>query len=685
MTEHLRKVFDDKASQKLPVFVAFITAGYPSPQMSVPLMLAMEAGGVDIIELGIPFSEPSADGPVIRECHEVALWYKVDFKMCLKFISEARSMGLKAPVILMGKWMCYYNSIFSYGEKAAVVEAKAVGASGFLITDLPLEEAFQFQVLCARSGLSYVPLIAPNTTDSRIRSLASKADSFIYVISQACLGSTGARSQVSSSLPELVTRIRKLAVRAGGIPIPLVVGFGISTAAQFDYVGRLANGAVVGSKLIEVVNSKRIPIDALTKFCEEICGRRPAGSTPSSLSRPSTAAPGPSSLENSSPGRFGVFGGRYLPEAFIGSLLDLEKCYRQAMADPSFQAELRSHYEYLNRPSELHFAQRLSAHVGGAKIWFKREDLNLTGSHKVNNVLGQILLARRLGKTRIIAESGSGHHGFATASLCAKFGMECVIYMGEEDVRRRENSVLKIKALDAKVVTVSSGNKKLKDAINEAMCAWASDFASTHYLIGSAIGPHPLPTLVRDFQSVIGREIKEQLQARQGKLPDAVVACVGGGSNAIGTFYPLIDEPSVRLVGVEAGGNGIDDEQHSAALSKGTKGIFHGALTYVLQDQAGKIFNSRSISAGLDYPAVGPELAWLKETGRAEFCSATDFEAIQGVKICAEFEEILPSIESAHAVNKTIAVAKELGKACDVVLCLSGKGEPNFEGVLSQT
>ncbi|KAA1079465.1 tryptophan synthetase [Puccinia graminis f. sp. tritici] len=647
-------------------------------------MLAMEAGGVDVIELGIPFSEPSADGPVIRECHEVALWYKVDFKMCLKFISEARLKGPWTRVTERAEEKKninegYYNSVFSYGEQAAVVEAKEAGANGFLITDLPFEEAFQFQVLCARSGLSYVPLIAPNTSDSRIRLLASKADSFIY------LGPTGARSQVASSLPELVTRIRKLAVRAGGIPIPLVVGFGISTAAQFDYVGRLGNGVVVGSKLIEVVNSKRIPIDALTKFCEEICGRRrPIASTPSSPPNPPTAT-APDSLVNARPGRFGIFGGRYLPEAFIGSLLELESCYRQAMADPKFQAELRSHYSYLNRPSELYFAQRLSAHVGGAKIWLKREDLTLTGSHKINNVLGQILLARRLGKTHIVAECAAGHHGLATATLCKKFALKCSIFIGEEDLRRRPDSVRKIENLGAKVVIVTSGNKKLKDAINDAMSAWASDFDSTHYLIGSAIGPHPYPTIVRDFQRVIGEEIQEQLQARQGRLPDAVVACVGGGSNAIGAFHPFIEQPSVRLVGVEAGGTGIDEEQHSASLTKGTRGIFHGALTYVLQDQAGKICTSHSISAGLDYPAVGPELAWLKETGRAEFCSATDFEAIQGIKICAEFEDFLPSIEAAHAVNRTIQVAKELGKAADVVLCLSGRGEPNFEGVLSQT
>ncbi|KAH9443969.1 hypothetical protein Pst134EB_026357 [Puccinia striiformis f. sp. tritici] len=676
MAEHLRQVFDEKACQKLPVFVAFITAGYPSPQLTVPLMLAMEAGGVDVIELGIPYSEPFADGPTIRETHEVALWYKVTFKICLQFISEARSKGLKAPVILMG----YYHSIFSYGEQAAVTEAKQAGANGFLITDLPYEEAIQFQVICSRSELSYVPLIAPNTSDSRIKSLASKADSFIYVISQ--LGPTGARDQVSSSLEGLLTRIRRLTVRAGGIPIPLVVGFGISTAAHFDYVGRIADGVVVGSKLIQVVNSQKIPIKALTEFCEEICGRRrPASFQP----HKSSPTPEPSSLIGNRPGRFGGFGGQYLPEAFIGSLVALETCYQQAISDPKFDVELRSHYEYLNRPSQLHLAQRLTAHVGGAKIWFKREDLNQTGSHKINNVIGQILLARRLGKSRIIAESAAGHHGFATASLCKKFGLECAIYMGADDVERRPDSVLNIKALGAQVVIVSTGDKKIKDAIHEAMGAWASDFESSYYLIGSAIGPHPFPTIVRNFQSVIGAEIQEQLQASHGKLPDAVIACVGGGSNAIGAFFPFIDEPSVRLVGVEAGGNGLDNEQHSAALTKGTKGILHGSLTYILEDQAGKIFNSRSIAAGLDYPAVGPELASLKEDGRAEFCSATDVEAIQGIKICLEFEEILPAIETAHAINKTIQVAKELGKGYDVVLCLSGRGEPNFEGVLSQT
>ncbi|PLW15475.1 hypothetical protein PCASD_21248 [Puccinia coronata f. sp. avenae] len=684
MAHHLQRVFQDKASQKLPVFVAFITAGYPSPQLTAPLLLAMEAGGVDVIELGIPYSEPFVDGPVIQECHQVALWYKVNLKMCFKFIAEARSMGLNVPVILMG----YYNSVFAYGEQSAVVEAKQAGANGFLIPDLPIDEAAQFQRLCAGAGLSYVPLVAPNATDSRIRLLASKADSFIYVISQ--LGPTGARDEVSNSVPELVARIRKLAVGAGGKHVPLVVGFGISTAAQFRYVGSLADGVVVGSKLAEAINSQGIPIATLTKFCEEICGRSPAGSSAPLLPEIKKLLTATSSRDISQTGtaigRFGVFGGRYIPEAFVSSLVELEACHRQAMADPAFQAELRTQYEAMNRPSGLYFAQRLSAHVGGAKIWFKREDLTQTGSHNINNVLGQILLARRMGKTRIIADSAAGHHGFATASLCAKFAMPCVIYMGEQDVRRRPESVRKIEALGAKVVTVSSGHKKLKDAIHHAMSAWATDFRGTHYLIGSAIGPAPFPTIVRDFQSVIGKEIKEQLQASQGKLPDAVVACVGGGSNAIGAFHAFIEDPSVRLVGVEAGGSGIDDEQQSASLSKGSRGIMHGSLTYVLQDgEAGRIYDSRSIAAGLDYPAVGPELAWLKESGRAEFCAATDFEAIQGIKICLEFEHILPAIESAHAVNKTIHVAKELGKSADVVLCLSGRGDPNFEGVLSQT
>ncbi|POV99070.1 hypothetical protein PSTT_13991 [Puccinia striiformis] len=663
MAEHLRQVFDEKACQKLPVFVAFITAGYPSPQLTVPLMLAMEAGGVDVIELGIPYSEPFADGPTIRETHEVSNSTFMSLKKVSSSTHPHNATQWEFDWLnwVFGKTFCYYHSIFSYGEQAAVIEAKQAGANGFLITDLPYEEAIQFQVICSRSELSYVPLIAPNTSDSRIKSLASKADSFIYVISQ--LGPTGARDQVSSSLEGLLTRIRRLTVRAGGIPIPLVVGFGISTAAHFDYVGRIADGVVVGSKLIQVVNSQKIPIKALTEF-----------STPET-----------SSLIGDRPGRFGGFGGQYLPEAFIGSLVALETCYQQAISDPKFDVELRSHYEYLNRPSQLHLAQRLTAHVGGAKIWFKREDLNQTGSHKINNVIGQILLARRLGKSRIIAESAAGHHGFATASLCKKFGLECAIYMGADDVERRPDSVLNIKALGAQVVIVSTGDKKIKDAIHEAMGAWASDFESSYYLIGSAIGPHPFPTIVRNFQSVIGAEIQEQLQASHGKLPDAVIACVGGGSNAIGAFFPFIDEPSVRLVGVEAGGNGLDNEQHSAALTKGTKGILHGSLTYILEDQAGKIFNSRSIAAGLDYPAVGPELASLKEDGRAEFCSATDVEAIQGIKICLEFEEILPAIETAHAINKTIQVAKELGKGYDVVLCLSGRGEPNFEGVLSQT
>jgi len=349
--------------------------------------------------------------------------------------------------------------------------------------------------------------------------------------------------------------------------------------------------------------------------------------------------------------------------------------------DPEFWKEFESHYGYMNRPSNLYEATRLSEHVGGAKIWFKREDLNHTGSHKINNVIGQILLARRIGKQRIIAETGAGQHGVATATVCAKFGMKCVIYMGAEDARRQELNVFRMQMLGAVVVPVHSGSQTLKDAINEAMRDWVTNLSTTHYLVGSAIGPHPFPTIVRDFQRVIGREIKSQFIERVGKLPDAVVACVGGGSNAIGTFYDFIKEDAVRLIGVEAGGDGINTDRHSATLSLGTPGVLHGVRTYLLQSPTGQIIETHSVSAGLDYPGVGPEHAWLKETGRAEYIVANDEEALRGFRICMQTEGIIPALESAHAVWGAIQIAKELPKDKNIAVCLSGRGDKDVEQI----
>ncbi|KAJ1553733.1 tryptophan synthetase [Cladochytrium tenue] len=377
---------------------------------------------------------------------------------------------------------------------------------------------------------------------------------------------------------------------------------------------------------------------------------------------------------------FGQFGGQFAPEALVDCLAELEHAYDVALKDPEFWKEFRSYYDYMSRPSSLHKAERLTAIAGGAQIWLKREDLNHTGSHKINNALGQALLARRLKKTRIIAETGAGQHGVATATVCAKLGLECIIYMGAEDVRRQALNVFRIKLLGAKVIPVES------DAINEAMRDWVTNVTTTHFLIGSAIGPHPFPTIVREFQSVIGRETREFMlrpvtEGGAGKLPDAVVACVGGGSNSIGMFHPFVGDAGVRLVGVEAGGDGIESGRHSATLSAGRPGVLHGTRTYLLQDADGQITETHSISAGLDYPGVGPEHAHLKDSGRAEYVVATDAEALEGVRLLSQAEGILPALESAHAVHRAVAVARTMRSDQNVVVCVSGRGDKDVVSI----
>ncbi|EGG08317.1 uncharacterized protein MELLADRAFT_42943 [Melampsora larici-populina 98AG31] len=689
MATHIRQVFANKAAQNLPVLVTFLTAGFPHPKYTVPLLLALEAGGADILELGIPFSDPLADGVVIQESNNIALSHNVNYTTCLGYVKEARKQGLKAPVILMG----YYNPLMSYGEQLAVSEAKEAGANGFIVVDLPPEEAIKFRKICTSSGLSYVPLIAPSTSDSRITFLTSIADSFVYVVSK--MGTTGASNAVESSLPQLVSRIRSLATASAEGPVPLAVGFGVSTPAHFDEVGAVANGVVIGSKLLTFLKEQEGDqvINAATSFCEEICGGKSGRKRMESTSTVPTTNGNQTSngtttthsdTQNSSDYRFGEFGGQYVPESLVDCLVELEACHKAAKADPSFQAEFQSYYGYMNRPSGLYYAKRLTEKIGGAKIWFKREDLNHTGSHKINNAVGQALLAMRLGKKRIIAETGAGQHGVATATVCAKFGLECVVYMGAEDARRQALNVFRMKMLGAKVVAVTSGSQTLKDAINEAMRDWVTNLSTTHYLVGSAIGPHPFPTIVRDFQSVIGNEIKEQMQAQIGGLPDAVIACVGGGSNAIGTFYSFLPDKSVRLIGVEAGGSGTSGHEHSATLSKGTKGVLHGVLTYILQSSDGQISETHSISAGLDYPGVGPEHAYLKDAGRAEYRVATDVEALKGFKMCVEQEGIIPALETAHAIWSTADVAREVGKDANIVMCLSGRGDKDVEQIAQQ-
>lgn len=381
-------------------------------------------------------------------------------------------------------------------------------------------------------------------------------------------------------------------------------------------------------------------------------------------------------------GRFGPYGGRFVPETLMPLIHELEAAYAGAKADPSFQAELDGYLEhYVGRASPLYFAERLTEHFGGAKIWLKREDLNHTGAHKINNCMGQILLARRMGKTRIIAETGAGQHGVASATVCARFGLPCTVYMGAVDVARQQPNVFRMKLLGAELNPVTAGAATLKDAMNEAMRDWVTNVADTYYIIGTAAGPAPYPAMVRDFQSVIGKEIKAQSQRQIGRLPDAVMACIGGGSNAIGAMHPFIQDESVRLIGVEAAGHGLDTPEHAASLKGGRSGVLHGNRTYLLQDADGQILEGHSISAGLDYPGIGPEHAWLHDLGRAEYLSATDDEALEAFQALCKLEGIIPALESSHALARAGEVAKQIGKDGDLVVVLSGRGDKDINTV----
>ncbi|HHB82091.1 MAG TPA: tryptophan synthase subunit beta [Devosia sp.] len=393
----------------------------------------------------------------------------------------------------------------------------------------------------------------------------------------------------------------------------------------------------------------------------------------------------PNSLRNgpNEDGRFGVFGGRFVAETLMPLIGELSDAYESAKTDPAYikeLAELNTHYT--GRPSPLYFAERLSDHLKGAKIYFKREELNHTGSHKLNNCLGQILLAKRMGKTRIIAETGAGQHGVATATVCARFGLPCVIYMGATDVERQAPNVFRMKLLGAQIVPVTAGAGTLKDAMNEALRDWVANVDDTYYLIGTAAGPHPYPAMVRDFQSIIGAELREQFAKKEGGTPDTLVACIGGGSNAIGLFHEFLDDSDVKMYGAEAGGHGIDVENgHAASMTGGRPGVLHGNRTYLLQDDDGQILEGHSISAGLDYPGVGPEHSFLKDTGRVTYVPITDNEALEAFQLCARFEGILPALESAHGLAEVIKLAPTMDKEQTIVLCLSGRGDKDVDTV----
>ncbi|MGA7972821.1 MAG: tryptophan synthase subunit beta [Pseudolabrys sp.] len=396
-----------------------------------------------------------------------------------------------------------------------------------------------------------------------------------------------------------------------------------------------------------------------------------------SVQRPNSFRTGPDDR-----GHFGIYGGRFVAETLMPLILDLEKAYDDAKADPAFQKEMDGHLAtYVGRPSPLYFAERLTEHCGGAKIYFKREELNHTGAHKVNNVLGQIMLALRMGKKRIIAETGAGMHGVATATLCAKFGLPCIVYMGEVDVERQKPNVLRMKILGAEVRSVTSGSKTLKDAMNEALRDWVTNVENTFYCIGTVAGPHPYPAMVRDFQSIIGDETREQMQAAEGRLPDSLVACIGGGSNAMGLFHPFLDDDGIEIYGVEAAGHGVKSGQHAASIAGGRPGVLHGNRTYLLMDDDGQIEEAHSISAGLDYPGIGPEHAWLNDMGRVNFLSATDDEAVAAFQLVSRLEGIIPALEPAHALAKVLELAPERSKDHLMVINVSGRGDKDLDSV----
>ncbi|KAK1772831.1 tryptophan synthase [Phialemonium atrogriseum] len=703
--EGIKQTFQRCKEQGRAALVTYVTAGFPTAEETPSILIAMEKGGADIIELGVPFTDPIADGPTIQTANTVALNNGVTMESTLGMVREARKMGLKAPVLLMG----YYNPLRAYGEDRLLVDCKTAGVNGFIVVDLPPEEAVSFRKLCTKGGLSYVPLIAPATSDTRMRILCQLADSFIYVVSRQ--GVTGALGTLNANLPALLARVKQYSGNK-----PAAVGFGVSTRDHFVSVAQIADGVVVGSMIVTTLQ-KAAPGEgpsAVRDFCTYLGGRAPGSDEETTrevgIVEALSAAREPegavhvdgvitdadaeaedtalvaqlAALHGKIPERFGEFGGQYVPESLMDCLSELEEGFNQIKDDPAFWEEYRSYYPWMGRPGHLHLAERLTEYAGGANIWLKREDLNHTGSHKINNALGQLLLARRLGKTKIIAETGAGQHGVATATVCAKFGMECTVYMGAEDVRRQALNVFRMKLLGAKVIAVEAGSRTLRDAVNEALRSWVVNLEDTHYIIGSAIGPHPFPTIVRTFQSVIGTETKAQMLEKRGKLPDAVVACVGGGSNAVGMFYPFSNDPSVKLLGVEAGGDGVDTARHSATLAAGTKGVLHGVRTYVLQDRHGQIQDTHSVSAGLDYPGVGPELSNWKDNERAKFVAATDAEAFAGFRLMSQLEGIIPALESAHGIYGALELAKTMKKGEDVVICLSGRGDKDVQSVADE-
>eukprot|EP00292_Cryptomonas_paramecium_P004077 CAMPEP_0113722332 /NCGR_PEP_ID=MMETSP0038_2-20120614/37680_1 /TAXON_ID=2898 /ORGANISM="Cryptomonas paramecium" /LENGTH=716 /DNA_ID=CAMNT_0000651541 /DNA_START=1 /DNA_END=2148 /DNA_ORIENTATION=+ /assembly_acc=CAM_ASM_000170 len=670
MAQQLASVFAKCKSINRTAFIGYLTAGFFEKQDTIPLLLAIQGGGADIIEVGVPFTDPMADGPSIQRANEVSLANGiVSPEICISTVKDARAKGLKVPVVFMG----YCNPFLQYkgGFEKLGADCVDAGVNGFILVDLPVEEATSFLDMCRKFQLSYVPLLAPTSTDDRIAKLATVASSWIYAVSVT--GVTGSRANLAADLPEFLARIRK------HTDVPIAVGFGVSQRQHvLDLAKHGADGAVVGSAIINAIqsaSSQQERVDKVRQLITELTG----GVCPEGTSDGGVKPRDIGVVDKAPQYAFGDFGGRYIPETLVEAHEELEKAYAQAMADPAFLAEVdRYRREYIGGPTMTYHAKRLTELCGGAQIWVKREELAHTGAHKINNAIGQALLAKRIGKKRIIAETGAGQHGVATATACALMGMECTVYMGAEDCRRQSLNVFRMKMLGATVVPVATGSATLKDAINEAMRDWVTNVRDTYYIIGSAIGPHPFPTIVRDFQAVIGKEARQQMLDQAGRLPDAIVACVGGGSNAIGLFHPFLDDKEVKIYGVEAGGEKGLEGKHSATLTAGRPGVLHGTRTYLLQDSNGQIEETHSISAGLDYPGVGPEHAWLKDSGRATYVCATDSQALEAMQALCRTEGIIPALESSHAIYYAMQLAREMRPDQHVLVNCSGRGDKDM-------
>lgn len=638
--------------------------------------MAMQEGGSAVIELGIPYTDPQADGATIQKTNQIAIAGGTsDIGQCLEIVKKSREMGLTIPVVLMG----YYNPFLQFGIENLCAKSAEAGADGFIIVDLPPEEAVELCVSCKKHKLSNIPLIAPTSSDERIALLAKHASTFLYCVSVA--GVTGARDSLPDDLEEFIARVRSKT------DLPLAVGFGISNPDMVQGVANVSDGVVVGSAILHAISAAgkdattEEKATAVREKISNLCtGLKQCEGAKNQATKLGAVPDGIDAEERYKETHFGKFGGQFIPETLAEAFREIEQKYNEIKNDPDFLAELDVYRrDFVGGPTPLHLAERLTELCGGAKIWVKREDLAHTGAHKINNAIGQCLLAKRIGKPRIIAETGAGQHGVATATICAKLGMDCTVYMGAVDCERQKLNVFRMNTLGAKVIAVQDGQRTLKDAINEAMRDWVTNVRDTHYLIGSAVGPHPFPQIVRDFQSIMGTEMRRQMLEKAGKLPDAVIACVGGGSNAIGAFHPFINDESVELHGVEAAGHGIDTDQgHCATLTKGTPGVLQGALTYVIQESSGQTLNTHSISAGLDYPGVGPEHAFLKDIGRAKYNAVTDDQALEGFKMMCEYEGIIPALETSHAIYYAIELAKTLGPDKDIVINMSGRGDKDM-------